>query len=475
MSSIELNHSWAQIQQTFSSGKSSANHTSKLLKNRIQHLLEQHWQMDHGHHVHKHIVDHVFNQLLENNNIGKSALKSQDEAKRIFDQINPDLFDAIAPQDRGIPLDIQPSRGNTLIAASNVLKLLMGANFHRHALSWPLIKAIFVRKDPKMSEGLETAITSAIETIYNQLTQPDLTPNQEKLARYFIGNLLSIYTFVEPQKPTIRVPQKIENRWEMVEYKIEILPLTPQWLGDPIPAYGLTPLNQDKASPLLLFRGTPHPTANGLIPAVSSDFVPGYAVGEVIYEYSCKKLVEDWIDKANSKYGKVSLYGQSLGGSLSLLTLSRQPQKIKEVFAYGSPAPLGNTLKLYEKNCHEHKCERPKVHLLWNQNDPVPIIGSGFHPDWDLLKVIITGKQNRLEAHASINVGMPKAVVMKMNNKVVNQAYSRLFLNILHQAISLLCLPGSLLYIGLRYLAFHLIKICQGIILKIKQIANKIF
>lgn len=462
MSVLEVNHpiAWSSFERNINPASPlTADVSAQFLKNKIGAVLQSRWRSELPSHRDHIAVDHIFNQLLDNQQISYSALKSIETAKAIFDRIDSDIS-TIGPANRGYSLDLEA--GVTHKAdASNVLKLLIGASFKRHVLSWKMIKAILLKKDPEVIKELTAAIELMMKEVHQRLISPDLTPDEEKMNEIFLGNLLALYTFAEPTEKHVEIPQKIDNKWVLVNYGIEILHLTPEWAGIPIPAYGCKPISHFGAHPLLIFRGTPHPTADGVFNAIASDLVPGYAVGEFIYEHCAKDKIKNWVNEANRQYGTVNLYGQSLGGSLSLLTMCNQPDKVHKVFTYGSPAPLGNSLKAYSENIKGKGGYKPEVNLFWNHGDLVPLVGTGFHEDWNLFKLIIPRKQYRFESHATINAGMEKAVLVKMSHAIVNNALARKLMNIFHQAISVLLLPIFVSVLALRYMKFSVVRGCK--------------
>src|ERR1700733_10957258 len=153
---------------------------------------------------------------------------------------------------------------------------------------------------------------------------PPINPEQDKLYEILVGDLLTLYPFLEAhyeEKPVLTVPQKVGGKWTNVTYNVEAMELAKELKStSPIYAYGLKPKDNDKASPLLLFMGTPPPTTTGADIAVWVDVIPEHTVGEALYKMS-KKEIEDWVDSAcqNSK-NPVQTYGKSLGGAMCLLT-----------------------------------------------------------------------------------------------------------------------------------------------------------
>lgn len=388
-------------------------------------------------------IDSVFDQLMVESKNSYKDLRTVGAVQKLFKTIKSNIIEVagtLFPVHKdGLALRADKSAE---AEAENVIKIMMGAPFNKSVISSKLIKAVFISKDRIQMDGFKNELESVSKSIYSHLTTEVVTPEQEKLAEMILGNILALYPFSEPAgDSTLQVPQKIAGKWEMVTYTVDNLPMTPTWLGEPVPAFGLKPLNNQAASPLLLFRGTPQPTGSGSMLATASDLIPGFSVGEILYNFSETKVIQPWIERVNKEFGKIKLYGQSLGGSLSLLTLSRHPDKIGEVHAYGSPGILGKSLKSYENNSKDiADLDKPKVNLYWNLGDPVPLTYR-FHKDWNLYKVFIPVKQNGGVAHASLNFARPKVVMMKINIEIENSKRSRKIFTLFYQTISLFLLP----------------------------------
>lgn len=430
---------WSRI---FSKSSPVAEKVAALIKEKLKGQLDSHWGVTYAP-GEEWALDVVFNQLLAESGVSYDALRTVNAAERVFKKIDEGFFvlGGSIPDVYSEGLLLSPG-GSPEADAKNVVKLLMGASFNRTAVSWRLLSAVFISKNNKRMQALKNELERVSKVLCEQHLS-SCSPAQERLIEIFLGNILALYPFTEPENGSdIIVPQKIEGRWKLVNYQVEVLPLTPRWLSDPVPAFGLKPQGEPNAAPLLLFRGTPHPTASGALSATLSDIVPGHSVGEVIYEHA-KELIQLWIQGAHKEFGGVKVYGQSLGGSLSLLAVSRQPEMISEVHAYGSPSLLSNSTSLYEERSKACGAKKPQVNIYWNHGDSVPLVGTGFHRDWHVNKVVIPSQQNGIASHAGLNSSQTRVVVLRMDPELDSKTTARRIFNIFHQVMSVLLVPLS--------------------------------
>jgi hypothetical protein len=253
--------------------------------------------------------------------------------------------------------------------------------------------ALFHKKDSELLLAIQKELERFTVLLVEAL-RAGVTPAQEKLIAIVFGHILTIYPFLEPQTKILKIPQKNAKQYELVDYNIERLELTPPWLGSPLTAFGLTP-NEVSGPSLLLFMGTPQFTASGALLSLWSDVAPGCSVGEFVFRLFAKKKIASWLNKVE---GDVKVYGKSLGGSLGILTACTFPEKIAELHAYSPPAPFGRVLQSYDLQQKEKK-KSPQICIYWQANDFIPLFGSGFHKDWTILYLVPEKKQNWFLAH----------------------------------------------------------------------------
>ncbi len=383
-------------------------------------------------------------QIMEEAQVSFRGLNHSVEVKKVWDKIDEKIILAVS----SASFDLKMSDENSPAAkAENIVKALMGGQLNLDMVTMDLVRAVLVEKDHSFMAGFQQGLNGVLEQIWEKL---QATPNDPFL-EILIGAVLSLYPFCEPEKGTrLNVPRKIKDEWKLVEFEINMLNLTPD-SPSPIPAYALTPFNKTK--PILIFRGTPQPSASGSLHATLSDIIPGYSVGEYIYEKSAKDIIQNWVNEAFKDFEKVDLFGTSLGGSLSLITMAWQPDKIGEVRIYGPASLQGHAMAIYEK--HIEKLEdRPKVYVYWNKGDSVPFVGEGFHKDWNLYKLITTAVQDPISAHASLLAARPKTILIKMDPEVDSKSIYRRIFNLFYKIICVVLLPLTITLYALSILKY---------------------
>lgn len=389
----------------------------------------------------------IVKSIMGDANIRFRDLNETSVVRKIFDKLNQgNCIDTVSSHELNFKLERTPGDDNKTIA-HNVVKILMGMPMDITNISLDLIKGVFWKADVDLMEGFKIGLDHKVQEVSEKLQNPNLTEKDEKLLVMVLGNLLSLYPFSEPKTRTVlTIPQKVDGKWTSVNYTIETLFLSPEEYGSQIPALGLVPDNPE-ANPLLIFRGTPQPTASGSLLAMFSDVIPGYSVGEYIYKNFSEDLIKDWINKSGKK---VNLYGQSLGGSLSLITLVNQPHKINEVHIYGSPSLLESSMGDYSKLVKEGS--KPDVNIYWNHGDFVPMTGSGFHEDWKVYRLLLPKKRDPLSSHTFVYSAFKDIVVVRIDPKDTCQSNYRKVMNIFHHALSVILMFGI-------YPAMHLMRL----------------
>lgn len=237
------------------------------------------------------------------------------------------------------------------------------------------------------------------------------TLNQNKIpAEYeqsldFLYSSLCYFPFWEwrfDESDSIQIPQFIDNKWQMVEFTISCIELTPKkgflslWIQekDQSHAYGLSSKQKD-ISPILIFSGTTYPAGDGCLTHIKNDFKAFRSVGDELFQ-SGKTQIQNWIKDLNGK--KTKILGMSLGGGVALIMATKMPQAVEEVFAFNPPG-------LYHLP-QETTFTQPPVRVLSQLNDPVSKLGK-WHANWTLAHIHLPTDiiPNQLIAHASIYAG----------------------------------------------------------------------
>jgi hypothetical protein len=319
--------------------------------------------------------------------------------------------------------------------AENIVKFLFQAMpFNHNYFSKRLYQTLFLKKNSEFLADILNEL-QLVSQILLKILQQSSDEIQKELCEFVLGQVLAFYPFLEPLPAVLNIPQKINGRWLSIQYSTEKLELTPRWLGSPLTAYGLT---SNEGHSLLLFMGTPQPTASGSFLSVWTDLVPGFMVGELAFRLFAKKKIKSWLDKQVV----VKIYGLSLGGSLAQLTACYLPDTITEVHAYGPPGLFSRAMKVFNG--------KPKVAIYWQKGDLIPLLGSGFHPDFQLYKVSCLEKQDLFFGHVRAIPVLSYVKVEVLPPASNKRRCARLVFNASHIAFSILMFPILTLVLAFR-------------------------
>lgn len=272
-----------------------------------------------------------------------------------------------------------------------ILMLCDGEHNHwSKLLHWPVLKSLLYKRDPKLMAITRDTIREGFENLYSQLAEMEMTEDKLIQAEIFINNSLEFLTYFDFKlNDTIKIPQWIDSHWELVNYKVDPILLTRPKIGfdlftkksDRYYAYGLVPINNDKAPAQLVFSGTPYPSAPGCWISMKSDFEAKKTVGESLY-IAGKDILSDWIAK---QHHDIHASGISLGASIALLLAVNQGEKIKKVHAY-NPAGLYESKKPNPLDRWNEIENKPFVRTIRNGNDPISKFGH-YKADWEIYRL----------------------------------------------------------------------------------------
>jgi pimeloyl-ACP methyl ester carboxylesterase len=251
-----------------------------------------------------------------------------------------------------------------------------------------------------------------------------------KLGSAYLRNLISYYPyFVPEQGEKISLPMGA-SRFN-VTYTVELIELTPSYLGSPITAYGLVPERGKKAPPILLFKGTTYPADDGFYLSLLTDINPYGSVGMLAFQMG-KEKIETWLQE-RTKECKAEVMGVSLGGCLSLQTASQYPEYIKAVHAFNSPGITFDEVDAWQQS----RQEKPEVNVYLQDGDPVSSsVGRCFAPDWKIHGVFAPAT-DPIQAHASTYTAHPEAFIIPEDVKSINQDMRRRFWPIIQNCLLL--------------------------------------
>lgn len=249
-------------------------------------------------------------------------------------------------------------------------------------VSWDLFRAIFIQRDPHLLRGMRYVFQEGFQYVYEQLKQKNLTESERAQVDLYLSNCLSVLPFsdITPYE-SISIPQYIHGEWELVDYQVVPIELTPTsgfdklFLReeDRVFAYGLEPISQREAEPQLIFMGTTYPAGQGLEAQLYTDIEAFETPGKKLYLTGRERLLK-WIDRQQKK---PHVCGMSLGGVLALLLAVDKGDKLSRVDALNPPG-LYNP---WHKDTYDHwdtlyrARKAPPVYVQKQGNDPVSAFG----------------------------------------------------------------------------------------------------
>ncbi len=274
-------------------------------------------------------------------------------------------------------------------------------------------KAMFLEYDPKLVAQYRTHFQEVFKFLAHNLIWQERDP---LVAEMFLGNLIALLPYFDfEQGAILHLLKRIDDQWRLVSYQLKYIPL----IEGKIRAYGLDP-TQDKASPMLVFQGTPYPAASGFFEAIWSDLHPTKSVGEDIFKQG-KPQIDQWLAGKE----KVECYGLSLGGALAYHAGQAYGSQV-EVHAYVAPGLI------------PMKGGMSRIHgrVFFHYKDLIKSIG--FHPESDhftIYAVLTKTEPTLIEAHTR-PPGIEPTLILKINPRYENRTFSRYFFSFLKIAVS---------------------------------------
>lgn len=279
-----------------------------------------------------------------------------------------------------------------LVVARNALRFLMmgWSSSWTELVSWPVFKAVYIRRDPVLVRAMRLAFQQGFENLFKHLSQLELNPEQKEQVQLYLSNCLNLlpYSDLTPYE-SIKIPQLIDNKWELVDYYVTPIELTSQ-KGikayfirdrDRVFAYGLQAINNERAQSHLIFMGTTYPAGQGFVPQVDSDFRAFDHVGHNLYQTGREKIVRWMVEQKK----KVHVCGVSLGGALSLLLALDLGEQVERVDALNPPG-LAPTWENNTDDRWDSLTAKPKVVIQMQADDPVSFFGL-WKKDWEIIHV----------------------------------------------------------------------------------------
>lgn len=252
--------------------------------------------------------------------------------------------------------------------------------------------SFFVQRDPNLLREVRLAMQQGFVEIFKQVQGKNFNPEQSEQINLYLSNCLSMlpYSDLTPYE-SIKIPQFISGQWELVEYQVTPIELTPTsgWRSlflydhDRVFAYGLEPIFQKKAESHLIFMGTTYPAGQGFLTQIKTDAKGIESVGRSLYQIGREKIHE-WLSQQEST---IHVCGVSLGGALSLLlAIDKGNYKLSRVDALNPPG-IYDPLFQSGYDYWDELPEKPKVVIQKQGDDPVSAFGI-WKTDWEIMQVI---------------------------------------------------------------------------------------
>lgn len=281
---------------------------------------------------------------------------------------------------------------NANIIGRNALRvLMMGWQDVRSLVNMQTLQAILVKRDHELLRGMRLAFQQGFEYLYEtQLKDRSFNEVQMEQIQLYLSNCLSLLPFADiTPYESFQIPQYIDGQWQLVDYKVIPIELTPTtglrklflYDADRVFAYGLEPLFDNNAQPHLIFMGT-NAVGQGLLSQLNTDLEPFETAGKKLYRTGLARL-NKWLDAQEKK---VHVCGMSLGGSLSLLLAMHQGEKLSRVDVLNPP---GIYEPFYKSRFDRWDActEKPIVCIQRQGDDLVSRLGNWKH-EWQLLEVM---------------------------------------------------------------------------------------
>lgn len=281
---------------------------------------------------------------------------------------------------------------NYRIKARNLLRVLMmgWTNEWRSLLTKETFYAVFLERHHELTRAMRFAFQEGFRHIFSQLQTKELSAQQKNQADFFISNCLSYLPFADMSPyEFITVPQYVDSKWQLIDYKVIPIELTPTsgfkklFLAeqDRVFAYGLEPITHLTAQSHLVFMGTTYPAGQGFFTTVNTDLEAFETAGKKLYRSGRNNIIR-WL---NQQKNNIHVCGTSLGGALSLLLALDQGDKLTRVDALNPPGlyhPFRKS-KFDKWDTFENK---PEVYIQ-KQDGFIPSFGV-WKNEWHVLQVI---------------------------------------------------------------------------------------
>lgn len=332
----------------------------------------------------------------------------------------------------------EPLKATDKAIFQSVRAILHGGPLSLDLIDMRILKAVLIGKDNEFLNDFRQELQLELKQVAEN---PPQNSQEEVLWRAFLGNVLALLPYTYPENgQKIQVPiLDDEGICRLVDYEIEVIPLTPKEQATPLIALGLTSTHENSPS-ILSYSGTTYPAGDGFIASIFADFTPGKSVGDRPYQQGQKNL-NAWFE---GKEG-IHVVGMSLGGALSLHTLRHHHARLGRIDVFNPPG-------LYPWNWTREYHEGCSINIYCQAGDFTSSMG--FWPLGNKVSLyeIIPHQENISEgpfvSHAKVFTGCEKVTILAKDSRKANESLYRKALTYFHLISSpLVFLPT---YMGLK-------------------------
>lgn len=303
-----------------------------------------------------------------------------------------------------------------------------------------LLRAVAWKKNPELLKEARELLQTLLSNMIDELQL--LPPKDAFHMEIIIGDLLSLYPFLNPeQDEELQVPLLIDGEWRLHNFQVEKIKMTPSWMGSPLVALGMKPM-EEGTPPLLLFKGTTYPTDEGFGLSLLTDLNPFASVGAYAFKAGRKKI-EKWL-RENAENMPAHVYGKSLGGAQAWRCALNFPEHVKKVMAYGAPGlSIADSKK--QKALFKTPDKHPEINLFCQEGDPVPYFDKHVQQGFNYYQILGAKKRRGGAAHADMYATHKNSLVFKLQPSQVAKRWRRITLTALRGTLSLFLFPVAVL------------------------------
>lgn len=391
---------------------------------------------------------HLYEQAKFNAGLSSASLNAAEIAR--LHQAADELIESI-----GNPIDTTPRE---LSESSQFLyQMIMGElpSFWQILKNFDLFIAVILKRNPAFDADAKKMLQGQLDKVYEYM---NTGVHDHQGVEVFLMNLLSLYPFFAPKDgETLNVPQVIDGRVEKVKCQVHKIQLTPDWMGSPIYAIGLTPVDNPKAAPYVLFKGTTYPSDDGALLSILADISPFASVGKWIMKAGEGNL-EAWLKQQPNK---VIATGMSLGGAEAQHLGAMFPQYIRDVYALVPTNLWFNDVSDVNQLPPD---QIPRVKKFYHDSDIVHLTGTHEIKGTKTYKLYDSVGRNPLLSHMRAFSADSEHVIVKVDNVQDQDSTTRKVLTVVHAILAVPLFLISLVFWSLVQLVRLLLEGIEAVI-----------